>query len=271
WTTGSVPGATTHAEVASSGPSNQGVQINNNTTVHAASLDIIGSTALVKDDGTLIVSGALTVLNGGALRLTGTLEAGSITGTITGNADATIVGPSGAGSSAEIITAATISEASTKTISGSLFIDSGAILTLTGGTHAENIRFGNNFPDNDLDSGKLVIGSGTTFTGTVSGFTAGGGFSDTIDVQGIDFTSAQFSQNYNAAAGVLSLADGSNSATIHFSGFGGTFHFASDGNHGTLITDPPADSGTTTVANNPTIVSGAEGNTLTGGGGNDAF
>ena len=66
-------------------------------------------------------------------------------------------------------------------------IDSGATLTLTGGTHAENILFANNFPDNHLDSGTLVISAGTAFTGIVYGFTAAGGFSDLIDLKGFSF------------------------------------------------------------------------------------
>jgi hypothetical protein len=36
------------------------------------------------------------------------------------------------------------------------------------------------------------------------------------------------------------VTDGSRSASLTFENFGGTFSFASDGNGGTLITDPPA-------------------------------
>ena len=258
WTTNSIPTAATNVEVEVTTGS-QGVQVQGLDTDSAKSLNIIGSGALLKDSGTLSVSGALTVINGGELDLNanGTiLNAGSITGTITGSANATVqgsassnvVGPSGTGPWTEIISTATIIESGTKTISGWLAIDSAAILTLTGGgTQAENILFANNFPDNHLDSGTLIVSSGTTFSGTVYGFTAGGGFSDVIDLQGVDFNSGHFTESYNSTTGVLTVNDGTNNATIHFSSFSGAFQFNSDGSHGTLITDPPADSGKATI------------------------
>ena len=185
---------------------NGGFQIAVNDVRSANSLNISGSGNSVVLNGAstpgLNVTGAVTVLNGGLLDLSAngaTLMAGSITGTITidnnavitGSSGSTIVGPSGTGPWAEIITSATIFvTSSSKTVSGpspgtgGLAIDSGATLTLIGGIHAENILFANNFPDNHLDSVMLVIGAGTAFTGKVYGFTANDGFSDTIDLKG---------------------------------------------------------------------------------------
>src|SRR5262249_25419971 len=100
----------------------------------------------------------------------------------------------------------------------------------------ENVHFGNN----NLDTGTLVIASGTTFTGTVSGFAAAGVNSDGIDFKGIHF--ASLTHNFIAATGQLTVSDGTNSDTFVLSGFAGTLHFNDDGSGGTLITDPPADS-----------------------------
>ena len=202
WTTNSIPTSSTNVEVEVNSGS-QGVQVQGADTDNARSLNINGSGALVKDSGTLVISGALTVLNGGNLSLNANgaiLHAGSITGTITagnnvtieGSSGSTIVGPSGTGPWAEIITTATISESSAHTINGWLAIDSGATLTLTGGTQAENILFANNFPDNHLYSGTLVIDVATAFTGTVYGFTAGSGYSDVIDLLGVNYNSTTF-------------------------------------------------------------------------------
>ena len=259
WSTHSVPIATTNAEVVSSNsPSTQAVNVNDIES--AASLSVNGNTALVKDDGNLTVVGALTVLNGGTFKLDSTgafLAAGSITGTITGTANATVEGssptsntftvPPHTGPWAEIITTATISESSSKTIAGWLAIDSGATLTLNGGTQSENVLFGNDFPDNHLYTGMLVIAAATAYTGTVYGFTASGGYSDEIVLQGVNHNSVNFQESYNSHTGQLTVTDGTNTETFFLSGFTGTLQFNTDGHVGTLITDPPAGSDTTTI------------------------
>src|SRR5262249_14448827 len=60
-------------------------------------------------------------------------------------------------------------------------------------------------------------------------------------------TGASFTHQYNSATGRLTVSDGTHSDTFFLSGFTGTLHFADDGSGGTLITDPPADSGPVTV------------------------
>src|SRR5262249_27682711 len=125
---------------------------------------------------------------------------------------------------------------------GTWQIDSGTTLTFSGvGTNAENVHFANN----NLDTGTLVIASGTTFTGTISGFAAAGGSSDRIDFQGIKF--ASLSHPFDGATGQLTISDGTNSNTFFLSGFTGILHFSDDGSGGTLITDPPADSASVQV------------------------
>ena len=126
---------------------------------------------------------------------------------------------------------------------GTWQIDSGTSLTFSGpGTNAPNVTFANN----NLDTGALVIASGTLFTlpVSVSGFTAAGGNSDSIDLQGVNFNSGRFSEHYDSTTGMLTVSDGSNGQTLQLMGFTGTLHFSSDGANGTLITDPPAASST---------------------------
>jgi hypothetical protein len=90
-----------------------------------------------------------------------------------------------------------------------------------------------------------VLDDASQFTGSISGFTGTGpSSSDSIDVAGINFGSSHFSDAYDAAAGVLTLSDGSHTDSLTFVGFAGNasnFDFASDASGtGTLITDPPA-------------------------------
>ncbi len=92
-------------------------------------------------------------------------------------------------------------------------------------------------------TGSLVIDDPVDFTGHIAGFTGtapDAEHSDTIDLAGIDFNSAQFTESYNGKTGSLSVSDGSHSANFSFDNFKATLNFASDGNGGTLITDPPA-------------------------------
>ena len=97
-------------------------------------------------------------------------------------------------------------------------------------------------------TGSLVIDDPVDFTGHIAGFTGtapDAEHSDTIDLAGIDFNSAQFTESYNATTGSLSVSDGSHSANFSFDNFKATLNFASDGKGGTLITDPPAPAGGT--------------------------
>ena len=91
-------------------------------------------------------------------------------------------------------------------------------------------------------TGSLVLNQPESFTGQIIGFTGtapDAAHSDTIDLVGINYGSSQFAELYNSVTGLLTVTDGTNSASITFDDFNATLDFASDGNGGTLITDPP--------------------------------
>ncbi|CCD93651.1 conserved hypothetical protein [Bradyrhizobium sp. ORS 375] len=75
------------------------------------------------------------------------------------------------------------------------------------------------------------------FGGNVVGF---GSTAAQIDLKSIAFTSLQ--THFDEASGVLSLSDGTNSSSLHFVGplSPENFHFAADGQGGTLISNATA-------------------------------
>jgi len=119
---------------------------------------------------------------------------------------------------------------------------------LAGVTVAAGTSLGITTPSNETvtftgRTGSLVLNDPEGFTGQIAGFTGtapDAAHSDTIDLVGINYNSAQFAETYNSAMGLLTVTDGVNTATITFDDFNATLDFASDGNSGTLITDPPA-------------------------------
>ena len=115
-------------------------------------------------------------------------------------------------------------------------------------------------------TGTLDLTQPEKFAGTIEGFTgtaANSNSSDVIDLAGINYNSASFIESYNSNTGVLTVSDGTNSASLTFLDFTGTFKFASDGNGGTYIYDPPG-----TVSSSPSSNSGS---VSIGGAGNDTF
>jgi hypothetical protein len=68
---------------------------------------------------------------------------------------------------------------------------------------------------------------------------------------GINYDSAHFAETYNSATGLLTITDGVNTATITFDNFNATLDFASDGNGGTLITDPPTNGSSPIITKEP--------------------
>ena len=92
-------------------------------------------------------------------------------------------------------------------------------------------------------TGSLILNDPAAFTGQIVGFTGtapDAAHSDTIDLVGINYDSAHFAELYNSTSGLLSVTDGSHTASFTFDNFNATLDFASDGHGGTLITDPPA-------------------------------
>jgi hypothetical protein len=122
-------------------------------------------------------------------------------------------------------------------------IAAGATVTVTGS--------GNEAYDFTGSTGTLVIDHPDTFTGLIAGFTGtapDAAHSDVIDLAGINYNSGSFTESYNSRTDVLAVSDGTNSASLTFVDFTGTFKFGSDGNGGTDVFDPPANSSTTPVA-----------------------
>ena len=246
WSTHAIPGANDDV-VLNTNLGSKGVEVNDQEFAHSLSIESAG--AILKEGGTLIISGPVTVLNS-TLQLQGgaTLEAGSIFGTITGSGTNTIEGAGGANTWAEVITSATINTSA----NGWLAIDSGATLTLGGtGTHAENVKFLNDFADNGLYTGTLVIASGATFTGEVFNFHASDGLSDAIDFAGLQYTSGQMqvSASFSQATDITTVTLTNNalhqSASVKLDGSytASQFSLSQDSGAGTLLKDPPLDPG----------------------------
>jgi hypothetical protein len=104
-------------------------------------------------------------------------------------------------------------------------------------------------------TGSLFLNDPEGFSGQIEGFTGtapDAAHSDTIDLVGINYNSGQFAETYNSASGLLTVTDGTNTANITFDNFDAKLDFASDGNGGTLITDPPASGSSGAAASTPT-------------------
>ena len=104
----------------------------------------------------------------------------------------------------------------------------------------ENVTF-------DGSTGHLTLDAPSTFDGLITGFTGDGTLagSDQIDLKGIDYNSSSFTESFDAATDTLSISDGTNSATLHFSGSyqAANFSFTTDDNGGTIVFDPPVPNG----------------------------
>jgi hypothetical protein len=114
-------------------------------------------------------------------------------------------------------------------------ITPGATLTVSGAS--------NEVYDFTGATGTLVLDQPQNFTGQIEGFTGtapNAAHSDVVDLAGINYDSGHFSESYNTSTGVLTVSDGTDNASLTFDNFNATFEFASDGNGGTDIFDPPA-------------------------------
>ena len=174
-----------------------------------------GVTTLV-DTGDAEHAGTLNLTDVQALAFDPTVDPSGNSGTLTATGNALyILGPLPSGGEPITIDSGTALVLETA--------NSGTI-TFTGGT------------------GSLILNEPESFTGQIIGFTGtapDAAHSDTVDLVGIDFNAAQFAETYNSATGLLSITDGTHSADITFDDFNATLDFVSDGNGGTLITDPP--------------------------------
>jgi serralysin len=139
-----------------------------------------------------------------------------------------------------------------------LAVAANATLELTG-ANSQNVSF-------ESSTGTLRLDNPTTFSGQVVGFTGDGTWagSDRIDLLNFAFSSAiQTDTTYNASTGALSVSNGISVDLLDFVGSYSlaNFKFASDGQGGTIVYDPPVTSqsstegadGSTVVIGNSTI------------------
>ena len=132
-------------------------------------------------------------------------------------------------------------------------IGSGATLEL-GVADSASVTF-------NSSTGMLQLDHSSTFSGDIFKFTGNGNLSgsDQIDLRDINYNSVQDSY----ANGVLTVTDGIDTANIDFNGSYtlANFKFASDGNGGTIVYDPPvSDSAAPSATPQPT--SGPSGNNI---------
>jgi len=104
-------------------------------------------------------------------------------------------------------------------------------------------------------TGTLKLDAPSTFTGQIVGFSGDGTLagSDHIDLVGLTYNSSiQSDSTYNSSTGVLSVSNGTTVDLLNFTGSYSlaNFEFASDGDGGTVVYDPPT---TTHVTGNSTI------------------
>ena len=155
------------------------------------------------------------------------------------------------GSTVEVNTGTTLTLDGTITNAGSILVNGGALIvdgalsggvteiagsgiaTIKGAT-SENIGFV------AKSNAELVLADPTGYSGEISGF----GTSQSIDLTDINFaagvTMSYVSSNRHNTSGVLTIKQGSTAVHLTFEGAHtlANFHVQSDGNGGTLLTDP---------------------------------
>ena len=259
-----------------SGAGQIGVGDNTLTLVNEATIIADGTNALIIDTGAnaVVNSGTLEATGSGGLIVDSNI---SDTGLIWANDGNITINGAVTGTGSALINGATLEFAAASSI---------------------NVTFAeDNF-------GTLVLDNPTAYTGQIFGF--GGASpqsSDAIDLKGITFdagTSWTYFDNAGSdTGGSLTIYEAINGATtaldtLTFANGDYTtanFILTSDGNGGTLIADPPPDSGTVTIAahdsfifigsanadtliggpQNDTFIGGGGGDTMKGGGGSDTF
>ena len=193
--------------------------------------------------------GTLTLVN----EAHGTIEANDAGGTLTLETGTTITN----NGVLEALNGGTLQILDPVTGSGSAIIAGGTMIF--DAPSNMNVTFNNG--TGTPTYGELVLGDASGFSGQISGFAGTApdvAHSDAIDLVGINYNSSAFSETYNSSNGLLTVTDGTHAASFTFDNFDGTLSFASDGNGGTLITDPPAPNSSNTSVS-------------IGGPGNDTF
>jgi serralysin len=104
-----------------------------------------------------------------------------------------------------------------------------------------------------VDSMTLTLATPSAFSGQIISF--GNGGTDQIDLRGANFGTMH--SGFDGATGILSVNDGSTTTTLKFIGqyTPDSFHFASDGNGGTLIYSGPGSPQATGNSSQTSLVS----------------
>ena len=200
-----------------------------------------GASYSITGNGYIYQNGNASISNAGTFQKTGGTGVSYIY-PIVSNTGTILVNTGGMNFQAVVTNDATISVTNGASIEfgNSLVADSGKTGTATI-TNGGTLRFDNfastsetvTFSDN---TGHLVLADPLQFTANISGFQGNTSQSDSIDLLGVTGTTAAYSNN------TLTLtAAGVTKAQLHFVGSYtlASFKFASDGNGGTIITDPP--------------------------------
>jgi T5SS/PEP-CTERM-associated repeat protein len=223
-------------------------------TGSTGSLTVDGPGSVVTTAGMALGSGSatLTVTHGGAI------DIGAGTTTVAG---AVHIGSSASLGGAGTINGNVVDDGNVTVISGTLDIN-GAVSgagSLTVGTGA-HLEFGSTVTSSanvqfQGSTGSIIIDHSAGFAGLISGFTGDGTLagSDQIDLKDINYGSGSFSETFDAVHDTLSVSDGTNSTTLHFTGtyVAQNFSFASDGAGGTIVYDPPVKSSSGATGSTP--------------------
>ncbi len=171
----------------------------------------------------------------------------------------------GSGNSSNAASGATLeSSQSQSAANGPATVAASATVVISGANSA-SVTF-------EASTGTLQLDDPSTFTGQIFGFTGNGSLtgSDQIDLTDVNYNSVQDAYSN----GVLTVTDGTNSANLNFAGSYSlaNFEFASDGNGGTIVYDPPvtgakpSSPGQATAANCPPAWQTAFGSAPSGNG-----
>jgi hypothetical protein len=223
---------------------------NQSFTLDGHTLDLKNSTqtAAFSGDAIHLNGGAQLVIDTGVTFTDKGTGSGAAAFTIDGDGTLKVLGTyakAGGGAtdiSAAVVNSGTIDvQAGTLTLSGAV-TGTGTVTIGPDGTVAFGAGVG---ADQTIvfnaTTGWLTLNAPALFEGTISGFTGtapDAAHSDVIELVGIDF--ASMTHSYDALSGILIITDGTDSASLKFDGFTGTFKFAADADGDTLIFDPPA-------------------------------
>jgi hypothetical protein len=245
-------------EATSSGGLDIDSNVSNSKTIEAAGTNakvVIESTVTNTTSGLVLASGSgaqvdldNATIAGGTLQTSGS---NALIETVSGSADVLDGGYISSGSTVEVNSNTALTLDGTVDNSGTLLVNGGALVVdgpLNGGTtemsgagrmviagaSSGNVAF------QAKSTGELVLDQASSFTGEISGL----GTTQSIDLTDIDFAAgvkiSYASNNRQNTSGVLTIKEGSQTVRLEIEGSYTleNFRVASDGDGGTLLTDP---------------------------------